>query len=236
MRKTKQRSFLVFVILLVLLAIGIYIFTHGISSEIVNIDKEIYPVKGIDISSHNGIIDFNKVESDGVSFVIIKATEGASFKDNRFEYNYSGVRNAGMKVGAYHFFRFDINGTLQGMNLLNAIRGKTLDLPLAIDVEEHGNPSTPTPSVVKRLNEMIEHLYSKGYPVMIYTNSNGYKRFVEPYFADYPLWICKFSKPHDDVEWQFWQYSHWGKIDGITGKVDLNIFNGSKKDLENILK
>lgn len=236
MRKAKQWSFLISIILIVFLGIGIYIVIYGISSKIVNIDKEDYPVKGIDISSHNGSIDFKKVEEDGVSFVLIKATEGASFKDNRFESNYSGVRNTGMKVGAYHFFRFDINGTLQGMNLLNAIRGKILDLPVAIDVEEHGNPATPTPSVIKRLNEMIEHISAKGYDIMIYTNSNGYKRFIEPYFADYPLWICKFSKPHNDIEWKFWQYSHWGEVDGISGEVDLNIFNGSEKDLENILR
>ena len=236
MRKAKHWGFLISIILIVFLGIGIYIIIYGISSKIVNIDKEDYPVKGIDISSHNGSIDFKKVEADGISFVLIKATEGASFKDNRFESNYSGARNTGMKVGAYHFFRFDINGTLQGMNLLNAITGKTLDLPVAIDVEEHGNPSTPTQSVVKRLNEMIELISSRGYDIMIYTNNNGYKRFIEPYFADYPLWICKFSKPHNDIEWQFWQYSHWGEVDGISGEVDLNIFNGSKKDMEHILQ
>ncbi|MEG0700738.1 MAG: GH25 family lysozyme, partial [Muribaculaceae bacterium] len=91
-------------------------------------------------------------------------------------------------------------------------------------------------SVIKRLQEMIDYLAGHGYDIIIYTNNNGYRRFVQSSFADYPLWLCRFTTPQEDVEWQFWQYSHWGEVDGIKGDVDLNIFNGSSYDFAQWLK
>ncbi|MEF9924482.1 MAG: GH25 family lysozyme [Muribaculaceae bacterium] len=219
-----------------MVGIGGYYVLRNVMHPQISINKITYPVNGIDVSAHNGNIDFARVAQDSISFVFIKATEGASFKDGKFEKNYIAARDAGLKVGAYHFFRFDINGTLQGMNFVSSIGDKILELPLAIDLEEHGNPETPTLSVIKRLQEMIDYLAGHGYDIIIYTNNNGYRRFVQSSFADYPLWLCRFTTPQEDVEWQFWQYSHWGEVDGIKGDVDLNIFNGSSYDFAQWLK
>ncbi|MEG1766196.1 MAG: GH25 family lysozyme [Muribaculaceae bacterium] len=219
-----------------MVGIGGYYVLRNVMRPQISINKITYPVNGIDVSAHNGNIDFARVAQDSISFVFIKATEGASFKDGKFEKNYIAARDAGLKVGAYHFFRFDINGTLQGMNFVSSIGDKILELPLAIDLEEHGNPETPTLSVIKRLQEMIDYLAGHGYDIIIYTNNNGYRRFVQSSFADYPLWLCRFTTPQEDVEWQFWQYSHWGEVDGIKGDVDLNIFNGSSYDFAQWLK
>ncbi|MEG0252890.1 MAG: GH25 family lysozyme [Muribaculaceae bacterium] len=219
-----------------MVGIGGYYVLRNVMRPQISINKITYPVNGIDVSAHNGNIDFARVVQDSISFVFIKATEGASFKDGKFEKNYIAARDAGLKVGAYHFFRFDINGTLQGMNFVSSIGDKILELPLAIDLEEHGNPETPTLSVIKRLQEMIDYLAGHGYDIIIYTNNNGYRRFVQSSFADYPLWLCRFTTPQEDVEWQFWQYSHWGEVDGIKGDVDLNIFNGSSYDFAQWLK
>ncbi|MEG1916432.1 MAG: GH25 family lysozyme [Muribaculaceae bacterium] len=224
------------VILFAMVGIGGYYVLRNVMRPQISINKITYPVNGIDVSAHNGNIDFARVAQDSISFVFIKATEGASFKDGKFEKNYIAARDAGLKVGAYHFFRFDINGTLQGMNFVSSIGDKILELPLAIDLEEHGNPETPTLSVIKRLQEMIDYLAGHGYDIIIYTNNNGYRRFVQSSFADYPLWLCRFTTPQEDVEWQFWQYSHWGEVDGIKGDVDLNIFNGSSYDFAQWLK
>ncbi|MEG0011926.1 MAG: GH25 family lysozyme [Muribaculaceae bacterium] len=224
------------VILFAMVGIGGYYVLRNVMRPQISINKITYPVNGIDVSAHNGNIDFARVVQDSISFVFIKATEGASFKDGKFEKNYIAARDAGLKVGAYHFFRFDINGTLQGMNFVSSIGDKILELPLAIDLEEHGNPETPTLSVIKRLQEMIDYLAGHGYDIIIYTNNNGYRRFVQSSFADYPLWLCRFTTPQEDVEWQFWQYSHWGEVDGIKGDVDLNIFNGSSYDFAQWLK
>lgn len=192
------------------------------------------PVNGIDISSHNGKIDFEAVRADSIDFVIIKATEGSTFKDPSFQSNHANAVKAGLKVGAYHFFRFETNGQMQALNFIKAVRGRHLDLPLIIDIEEWGNPEPcPTAEIMGRLNEMIDYLESQGYPVMIYTNLDGYERFVENRLERIPLWLCSFSNPplpHNNNRVTLWQYSHSGSVDGVNGDVDRNAFMGQRVD------
>ena len=198
---------------------------------IVYLDRERFPIAGIDISAHNGDIDFAKVKNDGVDFVFIKATEGATFKDRRFFDNYRLAREAGLKVGAYHFFRFDTPGYMQGLNFLNSVDRRKLDLPIAIDLEEWTNPANhSTALVISRLKEMIDHLENHGYKVMIYTNKNGYNRFVKGHFDSYPLWICSLVDEPTDIPWTLWQSTHNGTVDGIAHPVDINAFTGSVEE------
>lgn len=195
-----------------------------------------YPVNGIDISAHNGEIDFEAVSADSIDFVLIKATEGGTFKDPSFHDNHAKASDAGLKVGAYHFFRFETNGMMQALNLLNSVRGRHLDLPLVIDIEEWGNPNTcPTPEILGRLREMVDYLQSQGYPVMIYTNRDGYERFVENQLDRYPLWLCSFTDPplpEGSQEVTVWQYSHRSKVNGISGDVDRNAYVGTREEYE----
>ena len=165
----------------------------------------------------------------GIDFVILKASEGSGFRDSLFEANYEAAAANGLYVGAYHFFRFDVDGLQQARNFLDATTGKHFDMPLAIDVEEHGNPYVFVKSkVVRQLQDMIDELSANERRVMIYTNKGGYDKFIKENFDDYPLWICSFTLPEDTMEWTIWQYSHWGDIDGIEGEVDLNIFYGNE--------
>ena len=199
-------------------------------------DPEKFAVLGIDISAHNGDINFEKVAADGISFVIIKATEGGTFKDKKFVENLQKARAAGLKVGAYHFFRFDTPGYMQGLNFLNSLRGRKLDLPVAIDIEEWANPnSQPTPMVLNRLNEMIDHLEKHGYNVILYTNKNGHSRFVKGRLEGFPLWICPLVDEPTDMEWLFWQATHNGKVDGINHPVDINAFRGNLHDWQELV-
>lgn len=196
-------------------------------------DRSRFKVIGIDISAHNGDIDFRKVAAEGVSFVIIKATEGGTFKDKKFVENVRKAREAGLKVGAYHFFRFDTPGYMQGLNFLHSVQSRGLDLPLAIDIEEWANPnSQPTPMVLNRLSEMIDHLESHGYRVMLYTNKNGFARFVRGRLEGYPLWICSLVDEPQEIGWTIWQGTHNGRIRGIDHPVDINAFSGTAAEWE----
>lgn len=195
--------------------------------------RERYPIKGIDVSAHNGDIDFEKVKADSVDFVYIKATEGATFKDRNFNRNLRMARRAGLRVGAYHFFRFDSPGYMQGLNFLNSVSPYDLDLPLMIDVEEFANPrGYKADAIGARLTALIDHLEQRGHRVVLYSNKNGYNSYLRDRFDDRPLWICTFSSPDDDLDWVLWQYSHRGKVDGISHRVDLNTFNGSRHDFD----
>lgn len=192
-----------------------------------------YPVRGIDISAHNGAVDFDKVAAAGMQFVIIKATEGATFKDKNFTANYRKARKAGLKVGVYHFFRFDVGGYMQALNLMHSIRGRHLDLPVAIDVEEWSNPRDHTThDILTRLQAMMNTLEAHGYTVMLYSNKDGFEKFFSQQFAHYPLWLCSFTGVPDSGNMKLWQFSHVGHVNGVNGKVDINTFNGSAADWE----
>lgn len=198
----------------------------------IDVDRREYPVKGIDISSHNGPrIDFDAVASDTVEFVYIKASEGENFRDSLFYRNYAGAVKAGLKVGAYHYFRFDREGWRQGRNMLDAIGRLRFDLPPAIDVEEWGNPRNfSTEEVVTQLRDMVEYLKEYGYSPVIYTNLAGYNRFIRFRLDDNPVWISSFKRRPLDAPWVLWQHSHKGEVKGIGTPTDINTFNGTEQE------
>lgn len=208
-------------------ALGVLVYRVSLPDAVGELPKSEYPVRGIDISAHNGAVNFHAVRASGMEFVLVKATEGNGFKDSRFVDNVREARRAGLKVGAYHFFRFDAPGVTQAINFMHSVRGRKLDLPAVVDFEEWTNPSSvPDDTVAARLDAMLRHLRYNGYNVLIYTNKDGYERFVKGRFGDYPLWLCSFSRIDESEDWLLWQYSHRGEVPGVDGNVDLNVFRG----------
>lgn len=201
------------------------------------VDETKYPVRGIDVSRHNGKIDFEKVADAGMDFVFIKASEGETHRDTLFNENFDGASKAGLKTGAYHFFRFDCDGVEQAVNFLSAVDGRVPEMGLVIDVEKAGNPPGIAPDLVRqRLISMVEYMNLLGHRVMIYTNIDGYYEYISEILPGYPLWICRFQENPINTEWTFWQYDHHGKVNGVKGDVDLNAFCGSRQEWEKFLE
>lgn len=202
------------------------------------VDATQFPVRGIDLSAHNGMVNLDAAAASGLTFVMLKASEGVSLRDRNFRINYDKALGAGLHTGAYHFFRFDCGGVDQARNFLQAIGDRPLDLGLFIDVEEHSNArGIPDERIAERLTAMVEYLNLAGYPVTLYSNLDGYYRYIEPTVPGVTLWICSFkSTPPPLPNVAFWQYSHSGKVDGIRGPVDMNAFAGSTVEMENFVK
>ena len=199
------------------------------------VDAERYPIKGIDVSRHNGMMNLDAAASDGISFIFIKASEGESHRDENFHINYEKAGHAGLKRGAYHFFRFDKDGISQAQNFSRTIGDRKLELGVAIDIEDSGNArGVPLDSIMIRLTDMVDYLILKGYRVMFYTNRSGYEKYLMNSYAGMPLWICSFSSTPFDADWTFWQYDHHGRVKGIPSEVDINVFVGSRQDWEQI--
>lgn len=197
------------------------------------VDPDRYPVRGIDVSSHNGMMNLKAAAYDGIEFIFIKASEGTDNKDPNFRINYDKARHAGLKIGAYHYFRFDKDGVKQARNFIKALGRRHLDLGIAIDVEEAGNAHDVDTSEVKlRLRDMVDYLNLLGHRVMLYTNKSGYYDYLVEEFQGTPLWICSFNRIPINADWTFWQYDHHGRVNGVKGDVDLNAYVGSRKDWE----
>lgn len=211
----------------------LYVERRHIIHPRVKINRTVYPVIGIDVSNHNGRIDFDRVKADGISFVIAKASEGEGYRDPSFAQRVRAARRSGLKVGAYHFFRKKSDGRAQAANFAAALSGRRLDLPIVVDVEDWSNDHmVDDAATLSRLRAMVASLKARGYKVMIYTNGDGYRKYVcgTELNHDY-LWLCSFTSPESLKHYRhhLQQFSHWGTVDGIDGEVDMNVFNGSRQ-------
>lgn len=201
------------------------------SSLHVEVPRDDFPVKGIDISHHNGAIDFGRVVADSIDFVFIKATEGVNHVDSRMVENYHGAVSHGLMVGFYHFFRFDRGGVRQARHFLATVDSLQTILPLVIDFEEASNAQGVSYyQIVGRLRDMSEYLLRRGHRVMIYCNIGEYDRYIRGNFDHLDLWLASGRLPDGDDRRHLWQHSHNGSVDGISTPVDINTFNGSRDE------
>ena len=137
-----------------------------------------------------------------------------------------------------HFFKFNVSGKKQAANFLQVINNKIFNLPLVLDVEEWGNSGEE--NQYKIINEIrsfiLEVEIRRNEKVMIYTNESSYRRYIQGNFESSNIWICSFSpQPKNLNTWTFWQYSHCGKLEGAEGWVDINTFNGTRKEWNQFL-
>jgi len=202
-----------------------------------------YPVRGIDVSSYQGEIDWETISKNNIQFAFIKATEGSSFVDDNFQVNYQEAKKTNLRIGAYHFFSYDSSGINQAQNYI-AIVPKTADmLPPVIDIEFYGDKEKNLPQkdkVQKELNELLQKLQQHyGKKPIIYATQKSYKLFILDDYLDYDIWIRDVfftpTLPHGR-KFVFWQYSDKGRLNGFNGKekfIDMNVFIGSQEEFDN---
>lgn len=205
--------------------------------------KKNFPVRGVDISSYQGNIDWKKLEQQGVSFAFIKATEGSGFTDEYFADNYRNSAETSIRIGAYHFFSFDSSGKTQAENFIKTVEKREGMLPPVIDVEYYnGNGSNPPDENKARqnLSELIAILKKHyGMNPIIYATDVTYNRYIKNHFTENDIWIRSIftkAKLPDNRNWTFWQYCNRGRLDGYDGVekfIDLNVFNGTPSEFEN---
>jgi lysozyme len=202
-----------------------------------------YTIHGIDVSSYQQKIDWekvNKVDFNGIriSFAFIKATEGVTLVDPYFQRNWRESKNSGMIRGAYHYFKPKKSGIWQARFFLQTVNTESGDLPPVVDIEESAGLSKEVliPNLQDFLTEVEQKTKTK--PI-IYTGFQFYKDHLKGKFDDYPLWIAHYDQPKlkvsNQTKWNFWQHADHAQIDGIKGRVDMNVFNGEEEDLSALL-
>lgn len=187
-----------------------------------------YPVRGIDVSHHQGEIAWPEVAAAGVDFALIKLSEGSDHKDPRFEDNWRQAGQAGVARGAYHFFTFCALGREQAAYFLAALPDDA-ELPPSADVEFTGNCVNwqSIDAIQRELKIFLESVHAAtGVRPLLYVNHASRRRIVADQFGDFPLWVRDLFFPPSERggAWLFWQYSDEGRVNGITGPVDLNVF------------
>lgn len=196
-----------------------------------------YEVHGIDISRYQSNVRWDLVASQGISFAFVKATEGKQHTDALFCRNWEEIQRVGIKRGAYHFFRPSVDGEVQARNFIQSVDMTYGDLPPVLDVET--DEDLPREVVIRQMKAWlywVELEYS--IKPIIYTHYKFYNKFIAGEFDKYPIWIAKYGgeppRLGAGVKWWFWQYGSRGKLDGIDGDVDFNVFHGSHEELERI--
>ena len=201
-----------------------------------------FEIHGIDISHYQGNIDWDKLQGGMISgcplrFVIIKSTEGASRMDENFKSNFHNALEYGFIRGAYHFWSNKSSARQQAYYFLEKVKLEEGDLPPVLDIEH-----APKDKSIEEFQRDILtwlHIVEDRYHVkpILYTYYKFKEKYLSaPVFDDYPYWIAHYYV--DKVEykgpWKFWQHTDVGRLPGIKGYVDFNIYNGSFYDMKKL--
>ena len=183
-------------------------------------------IKGIDVSKWQGTIDWAKVKADGIKFAILRAGYGrlASQKDVKFEEYYKGAKAAGLDVGVYWYSYATTaeDAKAEAEACYECIKGKSLEYPVFFDYEDTCQRTSAIASAI--IPAFIDTMNSKGY----YTDLYSYKNLLETVVpADikkrYGIWLAHYTSKTSFTGHKMWQYSSTGKVNGISGNVDMNI-------------
>mgnify|MGYP005837697215 CR=1 FL=1 len=206
-----------------------------------NPSEKDFPIRGIDISNHQGKIDWKKLKKENFKFVYIKATEGKDYKDQFFNENWKHAQEIGLHRGAYHFFTFGSTGQEQAKNFVESVPPEKGCLPPVIDLEFGGN-SKKVPErdkLRKELNDFIKVIqYTYKQDPIIYVTYDAYNSYLEGDYQDKKIWIrdiLKYPRIKDNRDWVIWQYCSRGRVGGVNGPTDLNVFKGSNSELKSLL-
>ena len=189
-------------------------------------------MKGIDISEWQENVNYSKLKEQGIEFAIIRLGYGKQInqKDSMFETHFEGLKNAGIKVGAYLYsYAYVKEGAkLEAENTLKIIKGKQFDLPIFYDMEESKQALLGKEVLTEMANEWCRILKNAGYKAGVYANLNWFKNYLNPYEikaeGNY-IWLALWNNdenPNVQFPVDFWQYSSKGKLDGIESFVDLD--------------
>ncbi|WP_425449309.1 GH25 family lysozyme [Dethiothermospora halolimnae] len=195
-----------------------------------------YEVKGLDVSHYQGDINWEDINKDKYKFVFMKATEGTTFKDNKFVFNWNKSKEKGILRGAYHFFSAESSGLGQAENFINTVPKEEYCLPPVIDIEiSLGEDKEIIKKELWDLIISLEDYYNK--KPILYVTYATYDKYIKGDYLDYDIWIrdiIKFPKLKDDRNWLFWQYSNRGRVKGIETYVDINVFNGNLEEFNKL--
>lgn len=198
-------------------------------------------VPGIDVSYYQEAIAWKRVRRAGIRYAFIRVSDGFDRVDERWARNWADAKRAGVMRGAYQYFRPDQDVATQVDLLVNLLAKDRGELPPVIDVETNGG--LPPAELVARVQQWVTRVRDKlGVEPIVYTGPEFWRdRAKGGDVSAQPLWIAHYTRdcpsvPKPWTRWVFWQHTDNGRVPGIEGPVDLDLFAGTMQDLENFAR
>lgn len=192
-------------------------------------------IKGIDVSSNQGKPDWSKVAKSGIKFAILRVHQRSGV-DGSFEYNYKGCKNNGILIGGYKYSYAltPAQAIDEAEDVIAALNGRGLDFPVFYDLEWSNQRKLGKQAIENIAVAFLKRMKKAGYKVGIYCNYDWYKKYLSNALKQYDCWIANYPKKELDngtLQERLrvpvgvgWQYSEHGKVSGISGNVDMDVF------------
>lgn len=186
-------------------------------------------MKGIDVSVHNSNIDWQKVKNAGIQFAILRSGYGRelSQKDAKFEENYKNAKAVNMPIGAYwySYAMSEDEARLEADVFLKIIEGKHFEMPVYFDLEEKKQFDLGKEKVSAIMRAFLEKVESAGYFVGLYGSASSLTTHTaDDIKSHYTIWLAHWTEQTNySGAYGIWQYSSEGKVNGISGNVDMDI-------------
>ncbi len=207
---------------------------------------------GIDVSHYQKDIQWEQLVKDSVPhpirFVIVKATQGKTMVDSKFNHNWDSALKHKLQIGAYHFYRYKDDPLEQAANYIRNVpitKGQLLPIvDVELDCKGCTTPGIPTDQMIANLKKYIAAIeaHYKVKPI-IYTYQGFYRTYLQGHFPDYYYWMALYSnKPPlgwvssgnsdalKEPKIALWQFTDSGKVPGIAGSVDMSFLIGKLED------
>lgn len=196
---------------------------------------------GLDVSVHNGYVDFAKVAGAGYDFVMIRDGYGdllsyPSQKDPRFEDNYANAKAAGLGVGAYHYLYATTaaGAKREAEGFIANISGKKFDFPIALDIEEPTQYNLSNGTVEAMIKAFMDVCEKAGYYCLLYSYESFLMAKTSAAFrAKYDTWVANTTGNAPSIAYGIWQYSFNGSVTGCSSRVDMD---RTEKDYPALIK
>lgn len=195
---------------------------------------------GIDVSEYQGTIVWDSIRvienNFPIRFVFVRATVGMDRPDKKFKENWESLKKSEFIRGAYHYYRPNENSSEQAALFIKNVVLQKGDLPPVLDIEQMPKKQSMRQLKVGIQNwlDLVEEQY--GVKPIIYSGERYYTDFLKEDFPKYTFWIANYNFFVENLksDWRFWQFTEKGGVNGISGFVDVNIFNGTEVDLQSM--
>ena len=196
-------------------------------------------IRGIDVSSYQGKPNWAKVAKAGYKFAILRVHQKTGI-DSSFEHNYKGCKSNGLLIGGYKYSYAltPAQALEEAEDTLSVLAGRGLDFPVFYDLEWNSQKKLGSATIEKIAETFLNRIKKAGYKVGIYCNMDWYNNVLSDALKKYDCWIARYpASDNGSVQERLrpsvgvgWQYSSKGKVSGISGNVDMNVFYKDYRD------